>query len=35
MWFRLLLRKVILWAISAVEPPALDPAEFDRLRSQK
>lgn len=31
---RLLLRKLILWALSGVEPPALDPADLDNIRSQ-
>ncbi len=31
---RLLLRKIILWALSAVEPPNMDPTFFDKKRSE-
>ncbi len=27
---RMLLRKLILWALSAVEPPNLDPSDLDK-----
>lgn len=27
---RLLLRRLIIWALGAVEPPNLDPSEFDK-----
>ena len=30
---RMLLRKIILWALSAVEPPTLDPSDLDKKRA--
>jgi len=30
---RKLLRKIILWALAAEEPPNLDPAHLDKIRS--
>lgn len=27
---RMLLRKIILWALAAVEPPNLDPSDLDK-----